>query len=83
MIMKLSVYNEVEHRHFLDFYGLTNRSHNDTPQKIMALSLKDKDRYLIVIFDDVKMFGCFVFTLTRGIVSMAILKRIMRLSKET
>lgn len=47
MIMKLSVYNEVEHGHFLDSYALTDHSHTDTPQNIVALSLKDKDSYPI------------------------------------
>lgn len=34
MIMKLSAYNEVEQGHFLDSYGLTNRSHTDIPQTL-------------------------------------------------
>lgn len=67
-MLRLAVYNDVEHRHFLDSYSLNDSSHTDTPQNIIEKSKKDKDRYPILILDDhgCQVVGCFCLHVNRG-----------------
>ena len=67
-MMRLAVYNDVEHRHFLDTYALQDSSHTDTPQNIVEKSKKDQDRFPIVILDDdgCQLIGCFCLHINRG-----------------
>ncbi len=50
-MVTLSLYHEIEHGRLLQSYSLCDSTHTDTPQNIIEMSKKDRDRYPVAILD--------------------------------
>ncbi len=67
MVM-LSLYHEIEHGRLLQTYSLCDSTHTDTPQNIIEMSKKDRDRYPVAILDhkDGNLIGFFCLHVNAG-----------------